>query len=100
MTTKENKCSITGVRLTEEDTYNINSGCPYSNFAEKFRAKHKIPVADLREFVDTLKEKQTQCDYKGTLLEDILYVCVYGAGGIVALFVMYCILSIIFMLWV
>lgn len=50
-------CLITGVQLKEEDTYNINTGCPYSNFAEKFRARHQIPVRDLRRFVEELKSK-------------------------------------------
>jgi len=50
-------CLITGVQLKDEDTYNINTGCPYSNFAEKFRSRHQIPVRDLRKFVEELKSK-------------------------------------------
>ena len=50
-------CLITGVELKDEDTYNINTGCPYSNFAEKFRSRHQIPVRDLRKFVEELKGK-------------------------------------------
>jgi len=50
-------CLITGVKLKDEDTYNINTGCPYSNFAEKFRSRHQIPVRDLRKFVEELKGK-------------------------------------------
>lgn len=50
------KCSITGVKMTENDTYNKNTGCPYSDLAEKFRARHQIPVKDLRRFVDELKK--------------------------------------------
>jgi len=51
------KCIITGVELTQDDTYNKNSGCPYANFVEGFRARHKIPVKDLRRFVNELKSK-------------------------------------------
>jgi histidinol dehydrogenase len=53
----QKKCIITGIELTDEDTYNRNSGCPYANFVEGFRARHKIPVRDLRKFVDELKSK-------------------------------------------
>ena len=54
---RHQNCLITGVKLTEEDTYNRNTGCPYSNFAEKFRSRNQIPVEDLRRFVDELKTK-------------------------------------------
>ena len=54
---EQKKCLITGIELTDEDTYNRNSGTPYSNLAEKFRAKHKIPVSSLRRFVEELKGK-------------------------------------------
>lgn len=54
---EQKRCSITGIELTDEDTYNRNTGCPYSNFAEKFRARHQIPVRDLRRFVEELKTK-------------------------------------------
>jgi len=54
---RHKNCLITGVEMTEEDTYNINTGCPYSNFAEKFRSRHQIPVRDLRRFVEELKSK-------------------------------------------
>ena len=54
---EQKRCSITGIELTDEDTYNRNTGCPYSNFAEKFRARHQIPVRDLRIFVGELKTK-------------------------------------------
>ena len=54
---RHQNCLITGVELKDEDTYNINTGCPYSNFAEKFRARHQIPVRDLRRFVEELKSK-------------------------------------------
>ena len=54
---RHKNCLITGVEMTKEDTYNINTGCPYSNFAEKFRSRHQIPVRDLRKFVEELKSK-------------------------------------------
>ena len=54
---EQKKCIITGIELTQDDTYNKNSGCPYANFVEGFRARHKIPVRDLRKFVDELKSK-------------------------------------------
>jgi hypothetical protein len=54
---RHKNCLITGVEMTDEDTYNINTGCPYSNFAEKFRSRHQIPVRDLRRFVEELKGK-------------------------------------------
>ena len=54
---RHKNCLITGVKMTEEDTYNKNTGCPYSNFAEKFRSRHQIPVRDLRRFVEELKSK-------------------------------------------
>lgn len=54
---RHKNCLITGVKMTEEDTYNANTGCPYSNFAEKFRSRHQIPVRDLRRFVEELKGK-------------------------------------------
>ena len=54
---EQKKCIITGVELTQDDTYNKNSGCPYANFVEGFRARHKIPVKDLRRFVNELKSK-------------------------------------------
>jgi hypothetical protein len=53
---KRQYCAITGIKLTEEDTYSEKS-CSYANFVEGFRARHKIPVADLRLFVATLKRK-------------------------------------------
>lgn len=56
MKTKEEKCIITGVRLTEKDTYNLK-GYPYANFVEKFRSRYKIPVSELRMFVGTLKSR-------------------------------------------
>ena len=55
--TNDNQCIITGIEFGEEDTYNKTTGCPYANFVEKFRAKNKIPVADLREFVEILKDR-------------------------------------------
>tara|TARA_R110000764_G_C10781012_1_gene356184 strand:+ start:94 stop:510 length:417 start_codon:yes stop_codon:yes gene_type:complete len=54
---RHKNCLITGVEMAEEDTYNKNTGCPYSNFAEKFRSRHQIPVRDLRKFVEELKSK-------------------------------------------
>jgi|SaaInl59LU_5_DNA_1037362.scaffolds.fasta_scaffold00136_7 hypothetical protein len=51
------KCTITGIELTDKDTYNKRSGCPYANFVEGFRARNKIPVKDLRRFVNELKSK-------------------------------------------
>jgi|TARA_B110000879_G_scaffold168641_1_gene218327 hypothetical protein len=53
---KREYCAITGIKLTEQDTYS-EKGCSYANFVEGFRARHKIPVADLRLFVATLKRK-------------------------------------------
>ena len=53
---KREYCAITGIKLTEEDTYSEKS-CSYANFVEGFRARHKIPVRDLRKFVDELKFK-------------------------------------------
>lgn len=54
---RQQNCLITGIKMTEDDTYNKSTGCPYSNFAEKFRARHQIPVRDLRRFVEELKSK-------------------------------------------
>ncbi len=56
---KENtgsRCTITGVELMDEDNYK-NGTYPYANFVEDFRAKHHIPVSDLRQFVKTLKKR-------------------------------------------
>ena len=53
---KREYCAITGIKLTEQDTYS-ERGCSYANFVEGFRARHKIPVRDLRRFVNELKSK-------------------------------------------
>lgn len=54
--TKGKRCAITGVELTEEDTYSQKT-CSYANFVERFRSKHNIPAKDLRLFVNELKSK-------------------------------------------
>lgn len=42
-------CTISGVAAYKEEFYK-GGKYPYITFVEAFRAKHKIPVAELREF--------------------------------------------------
>lgn len=54
-TTREIKvCTITGVSGYKEEFYK-DGKYPYATFAEAFRAKHKIPVAELRRFCELLE---------------------------------------------
>ena len=49
------KCTISGV-VDYEDNFYKDGKYPYATFVENFRAKHRIPVEELRTFCERLKE--------------------------------------------
>lgn len=50
------RCTISGVVDYERNFYK-DGKYPYVTFVEKFRAKYSIPVAELRSFLNEIKEK-------------------------------------------
>ena len=49
------KCTISGVVDFEKNFYKEGK-YPYATFVENFRAKHNIPVAELRVFCENIKQ--------------------------------------------
>jgi len=50
---KLKRCTISGVVDFEKNFYK-NGKYPYATFVENFRAKHMIPVEDLRAFCEAV----------------------------------------------
>ena len=57
------KCTISGVVDFERNFYK-NGKYPYATFVENFRAKHNIPVEDLRSFCSKVTEMRKEQLYK------------------------------------
>jgi hypothetical protein len=57
------KCTVSGVVDYEKNFYKEGK-YPYATFVENFRAKHRIPVEELRSFCDKLGEMHKQSIFK------------------------------------
>ncbi len=53
------KCTISGI-IDLEENFHIRGLHPYVKFVEQFRAKHQIPVKELRAFLKDVSEHQKQ----------------------------------------
>jgi hypothetical protein len=53
------KCTISGI-IDLQENFHKGGLHPYVKFVEQFRAKHQIPVKELRSFLKDVSEHQNQ----------------------------------------
>ena len=53
------KCTISGI-IDLQGNFHKGGKYPYVKFVEQFRAKHQIPVKELRSFLKDVSEHQRQ----------------------------------------